>query len=99
MNKVSKFIVESPIWFISILIPVISIIFYLYHPIQLSLFPEQEIKKIYYIDNISEAHRILIERFNQRYKNKIEVVPVNLPFYNFTTNDRKEILGQVFFIV
>ncbi|NLT50154.1 MAG: extracellular solute-binding protein [Ignavibacteria bacterium] len=94
MNKVSKFIVESPIWFISILIPILSIIFYLYHPIQLSLFPEQEIKKIYYIDNISEAHRILIERFNQRYKNKIEVVPVNLPFYNFTTNDRKEILTR-----
>lgn len=94
MNKLSKFIIESPIWFISILIPVISVIFYLYHPFQFNLFPETAVKKLYYIDNISDAQQFLINKFNRKYKNQIEVVPVNLPFYDFTTNDRKEILTR-----
>lgn len=50
--------------------------------------------KLYYVDNISETHQRLIDRFNQRYAGRIEVIPVNLPFSKFSTNERKEILAR-----
>lgn len=93
MNKLSKIIKESPFWLITILISIVSLIF-IYLQAQVNLFPENEVKKLYYIDNISEAHLIIINKFNEKYKDQIEVVPVNLPFQNFTTNDRKQILTR-----
>lgn len=50
--------------------------------------------QIYFVDNISEAHQRLIERFNRQYDGRIEVVPVNLPFTKFSTNERKELLAR-----
>ncbi len=50
------------------------------------------VTKIYYVDNISSAHQKLINIFNGKNKNKIEVVPINVPFDKFSTNERKELL-------
>ena len=47
---------------------------------------------IKFVDNISKAHLKIIENFNKANKNKIKVVPIDLPFYKFSTNERKEIL-------
>ena len=52
------------------------------------------ITKIYFADNISPALQILINRFNEKYLNEIEVVPINLPFSKFSTNERKELLAR-----
>jgi multiple sugar transport system substrate-binding protein len=52
--------------------------------------------KIYFADNISPAHRKLINLFNEKYKGQIEVVPLDLPFSRFSTNDRKELLARYF---
>ncbi len=49
---------------------------------------------IRYVDNISEAQKILIQRFNKEYQGRIRVQAVNLPFTKFSTNDRKEILAR-----
>jgi multiple sugar transport system substrate-binding protein len=94
LNKFSKSLKPSPVWFITILISILSIIVFIYLPFQLSLFPKNAVRKLYYVDNISEAHLKIIHKFNEKYKGAIEVVPVNLPFNNFTTNDRKEILTR-----
>lgn len=94
MKKISTVIKSFPIWFVIILITIITIILFIYLPFQLYLFPEASVKKVYYVDNISAAHLKIINKFNKEYKGKIEVVPVNLPFYHFTTNDRKEILTR-----
>lgn len=91
-DKVITLIKGSPYWLITILISVACLIIFLYLPFQISLVPEAPVKKVYYVDNISRAHMMIINKFNAKYKNEIEVVPVNLPFYYFTTNDRKEIL-------
>ncbi len=48
--------------------------------------------KIYFADNISPTHLLLINKFNEKYKGKIEVVPIDLPFQKFSTNERKELL-------
>ncbi len=48
--------------------------------------------KIFYVDNISTAHKKLINNFNKKHLGKIEVVPIDIPFYKFSTNERKELL-------
>jgi multiple sugar transport system substrate-binding protein len=50
--------------------------------------------RVYFADNISSAHRRTIERFNEEHVGAIEVVPVNLPFDKFSTNERKELLAR-----
>ena len=50
------------------------------------------VKKIYYADNISPTHKLLIDKFNKLHEGRIEVVPIDLPFEKFSTNERKELL-------
>jgi len=50
--------------------------------------------QLYYADNISLSHQIAIDEFNRLYHGKIEIIPVNLPFSNFSTNERKELLTR-----
>jgi multiple sugar transport system substrate-binding protein len=50
--------------------------------------------RLYYADNISPSHQIAIDEFNRRFAGKIEVIPVNLPFSKFSTNERKELLTR-----
>jgi multiple sugar transport system substrate-binding protein len=54
----------------------------------------QNVIRIHFADNISRAHESIIENFNKENKGKIEVVPINLPFTKFSTNERKEILTR-----
>lgn len=53
---------------------------------------EEPETKIYFVDNISDGHKIVIEKFNKKYAGKIKVVPIDLPFEKFSTNERKELL-------
>ncbi|NOX88208.1 MAG: extracellular solute-binding protein [Calditrichaeota bacterium] len=50
--------------------------------------------KIYLADNITPAHLKIIDNFNKRYAGKIKVIPVDLPFSKFNTNERKELLAR-----
>jgi len=54
----------------------------------------KKVTQVYYADNISIAHRRLINRFNQKYAGKIEIIPINLPFTKFNTNERKELIAR-----
>jgi multiple sugar transport system substrate-binding protein len=83
---------KSLVWVVAALFSVIAFLVLLYSPFRMGESTQDGVKKVYYVDNISEAHLRIIQRFNELNKGKIEVVPVNLPFYEFTTDDRKEIL-------
>jgi len=50
--------------------------------------------ELYYADHISNAHQEVIDRFNEEYKDQIKVVPVDLPFSKFSTNELKEMLAR-----
>jgi len=50
--------------------------------------------QVYFADRISPAHRQIIDRFNTLHRGRIEVVPVDLPFEKFSTNERKELLAR-----
>jgi multiple sugar transport system substrate-binding protein len=54
--------------------------------------PRTLAQKVYYADNISPTHQLLIDIFNKKHKGEIEIVPINLPFEKFGTNERKELL-------
>ncbi len=49
-------------------------------------------KVIYFADHISDAHRKLINRFNELHKGRIRVEAIDLSFNKFSTNERKELL-------
>ncbi|MHB2148098.1 extracellular solute-binding protein [Calditrichota bacterium LG25] len=70
------------------------VLFFYFYVLSFSPLPEQDVVKLYYVDNISATHQLLIDRFNEQYVGQIEVVPVNLPFSKFSTNERKEILAR-----
>lgn len=50
--------------------------------------------RLYFADNMSVAHLKIIEEFNKLYSGKIEIVPIDLPFTKFTTNERKELIAR-----
>ncbi len=68
------------------------IIYILPHPG--NVFQNDRTVRLTYVDHISPAHQQIIDDFNRQYKGKIEVVPVNLPFSKFTTNERKELIAR-----
>ncbi len=80
----------------SVLVTGFALVAYFTIPANYSGLPHQKVKKIFYADNISSAHRALIDQFNRAHAGKIEVVPVNLPFTKFSTNERKELLTRAF---
>ncbi|MDD8016830.1 MAG: extracellular solute-binding protein [Bacteroidota bacterium] len=59
-----------------------------------SLSVNDKVQKVYFADHISPAHQAVIDKFNKKYKGRIEVISVDLPFSKFTTNERKELLAR-----
>lgn len=72
---------------------IVSVVFYLF-PFQNDFIKEEKVAKVYFADNITKAHTELITIFNEKYKGKIEVIPVNIPTEKFTTNKRKELITR-----
>lgn len=54
------------------------------------------VQEIYFADDITESHQKIIKRFNEIFEGRIKVIPINLPFTKFTTNERKELLARAF---
>lgn len=79
---------------IALSISLLGILSYLFIPSKLNISGDNDAKKIYFADHISDAYRDVIKEFNQKYKGRIEVIPVHLPFEKFTTNERKELLTR-----
>ena len=52
------------------------------------------ITTINYVSHISSAHQKVIDHFNEKYKGRIKVESINLPFEKFSTNERKELLAR-----
>jgi multiple sugar transport system substrate-binding protein len=55
---------------------------------------EEGIKKIYFADRMTAAHRILIDEYNELHQGKIKVIPIDFPNEDFSTNERKELVAR-----
>jgi multiple sugar transport system substrate-binding protein len=75
----------------SIVISAIILVSYLFPPFGNA---KSSAKKLYFVDSISPAHLKVIKDFNKKYKDKIEVIAIDLPFTKFSTNERKELLTR-----
>ena len=53
-----------------------------------------EVKEIYFAERITEAHQAIIKKFNKEYEGRIKVVPIDFPNFDFSTNERKELLAR-----
>ena len=87
LNSPSSFIITS---LVIILIAFISFVIIT----EWNNYPVNNERKIYFVDNISMAHRHVIKRFNELNKGKIKVEVINLSFEKFSTNERKELLAR-----
>jgi len=80
---------------ISILVVAFVLVFYVLPPYGSNVATDPIIK-ITYADYMSDSHLRVIALFNKQHEGQIEVVPINLPFSKFSTNDRKELLARYF---
>lgn len=101
MNNISKFLSKFKkstykYSFSAALIILLIIILelYLIIPIYNASKEKEASTEIYFATNISDAHKKIINRFNKLYQGKIKVIPVDLPFKIFNTNERKELLAR-----
>ncbi len=81
------------VFLITIISILLSVLFYIF-PFQRFATSENEVKKVYFAENITPAHLDIIGKFNELYKGEIEVVPVDIPYDRFTTNKRKELITR-----
>ncbi len=88
-----RFFNKNGLWVLVFSVVLFFFFFLLIHPKHWITTTNGEVK-LFYVDNISDTHKILIDKFNRENKGKIRVVPVNLPFNKFTTNERKEMLAR-----
>jgi multiple sugar transport system substrate-binding protein len=79
---------------ITILFAVLLFLFYYLMTFKFRNIKEDSIVEIYYADNISPGHQLLIDNFNEINKNRIKVTPIDLPFSKFSTNERKELFTR-----
>jgi multiple sugar transport system substrate-binding protein len=75
------------------IVSLILIIFY-FNPLPILSREEPQPVQLYFADHISVALDLVIRKFNEKYKGWIEVIPVDLPFNKFSTNERKELLAR-----
>lgn len=50
--------------------------------------------ELYFADRMTDAHLLLIERYNKLHEGKVKVVPVHFPTSEFSTDTRKEVLAR-----
>jgi multiple sugar transport system substrate-binding protein len=55
---------------------------------------KNDITEIYFADRISAAHKILIDKYNKLNEGKIKVIPIDFPNFDFSTDERKELLAR-----
>ena len=53
-----------------------------------------EVKEIYFAERVTAAHAELIEKFNKEYEGRIKIIPIDFPNFDFSTNERKELLAR-----
>lgn len=56
---------------------------------------QNEITEIYFADMMTAAHQTLIDKYNKMNEGKVKVIPIDFPNFDFSTNERKEMLARL----
>jgi multiple sugar transport system substrate-binding protein len=85
---------NTSFWFGIILIALVAAFIFFFLPLRGSFYSKTGPVELYFVDNMTQAHKIIINKFNTEYKDRIKIVPIDMPFNKFSTNERKEILAR-----
>jgi len=55
---------------------------------------KSEVTEIYFADRVTAAHKTLIDTYNKLNEGKVKVIPIDFPNFDFSTNERKEMLAR-----
>lgn len=95
-SKIQRVIRGSTIFISAAVLTSLVLLFFTFGPYTGFSINQNQVKQVYLADNITAVHRKVIDAFNKQYRGRIEVVPINLPFTRFSTNERKEMLLRAF---
>lgn len=56
---------------------------------------KNDITEIYFADMMTEGHRQIIAKYNKLNEGKVKVIPIDFPNFDFSTNERKEMLARL----
>jgi len=93
-SELKKIFAVSNFTLWTVLIAIVVLLVYIYVDQNARYQSVAESTKIYFAADISYAHQQMIDEFNREFKGKIKVVPIDLPFKIFSTNERKELLAR-----
>jgi multiple sugar transport system substrate-binding protein len=85
---------NTSFWFGIILIAIVAAFIFFFLPLKGSFYSNSGPVELYFVDNITKAHTKIIDKFNTEYQNRIQIIPIDMPFNKFSTNERKEILAR-----
>ncbi|NIR50260.1 extracellular solute-binding protein, partial [candidate division KSB1 bacterium] len=89
---ISKLVKSTNLLLIAVVVAGLALVLFFFTPTEPQEVDEDPSIKIYFADNISAGHKRVIDAFNEQHRGRIEVVPINLPFTKFSTNERKQLL-------
>ncbi len=73
---------------------VVSSVFIYFVPLNLRANQDNKEKTIFFADNMTAAHNLIIKQFNKKNKGYIKVVPINLDHHKLNTNKRKALITR-----
>lgn len=85
---------NSILWMITIVVFIGATLIVFFMPLKDKIVGGNKLVELYYAEHISQAHQEIIDRFNREYEGRIKVIPVDLPFSKFSTNEMKEMLAR-----
>ncbi len=93
-NAIQKLFKIGMLPLVALVLMLVLVIFYFFYSSPYKSLMDNNIVVLHYADNISRAHKKIIDQFNTTYAGLIRVETIDLPFYKFSTNDRKELLAR-----
>ncbi len=90
----SRLFSRTSLLIVSLLIAALAIVIVVFTPTGPEEEEDAKVTTLYFADNLSAAQQTIIDRFNAQYRGSLQVVPVNLPFTKFSTNERKQLLTR-----
>ncbi|MBI5475112.1 MAG: extracellular solute-binding protein [Ignavibacteriales bacterium] len=93
-EKIKKYFRGSSFLLAALLLGLATIIIIYFSPFHSSTGSKKTVKEIYFAINMSYANQYVIEKFNEKNKGRIHIIPVDLAFGIFQTNERKELLAR-----
>lgn len=93
-HKKPSFVTKYNLVFVLVIIAISLSLLFHFLPFHKQASSQDQVTKVYFADNITPAHKKIINLFNEKYLGQIEIIPVNLPFTKFNTNERKELIAR-----